>query len=293
MESTFSAIENKYNELLFLSPDTKDPKLQFILLIHATLLVHELKCTGRQEDDPEGDFILPENWSQDCDDIFSFRYYDPKAKDTVYVKFVCEGNLIDINAVLASKNDKIISLQFNVGDYQAFDTATIQKIYSRFRNEFLVKLLPHLKPAEEPKREEAPHREPYRDDGRGLLWNIPRNDNRVPNFGDYGRSDLFPAPNNPIGGINSGGNLLGPRNPIFGNQNIPGSHPTIRYDPTGPGDIDPTNPDPDMAFPPFQNRDPRNPFGRGPFGGGNNGPFGGGGFGGGGFGGGGFGGGLI
>jgi len=297
MESTVSALETKFNELLFICPDTKDPKLQFILLIHAALLTHDLRCTGRLEDDPEGDFLIPENWTQDTDDIFSFRYYDPITKDTIYVKFVCEGNLIDINAVTASKNDKIISTQFNLADYQALDTPTIHKIYNRARNEFLVKLLPHLKPAEEPeKKEQAPIRVPFQDDGRGLLWNIPRNDQRGPNFGDYGRSDLYPVPNNPLGGINSGGNLLGPRNPIFGNQNLPGSHPVIRYDPTGPDDIDPTTPDPDINLPPVQIKDPRHPFGRDPFG---RDPFGGGPFGGGGGGhsgggfGGGFGGGLI
>jgi len=297
MEASKPTIESRFQELLFLNQDIQDPKLQFILLIHAANLFNDLKCTGLLEDDPEGDYIIPPNWQKDAEGIYSFRYFDPQAKDTVYFKFVTEDSLIDINAVTASKNDKIISLDYKLTDYEKFDPETINKIYKRYRNDFLPKILPHLKPTEESSKKDESRTRGIIIEDRPMFV-IPRGDPRIPvdPFGDYGRSDLYPNTNPLVGGDHSGGNLLGPRNPIFGQNPHNEVNPRIRYDPTGPDDIDPTNVDPDHAFPsvPFQKKDPRNPFGGGPFG---RGPFGGGGggfgggFGGGGFGGGGFGGG--
>jgi hypothetical protein len=279
-----SSIENKYKELLFLDSGATNPKLQFILLIHAINLSNDLKCTGLAEDDPESDFVLPPDWKKDSDGVYSFRYYDSKSRDTIYFKFVTEDTLVDINAVTASKNDKIHSLEFKLSDFSQIDSENISKIQKKYRNEFLVKVLPHLKPSEEAKTETT-HTHILREEDRGFFWTMPRNEHpeRTNNFGDYGKSDLFPVSNNPID-INSGGNLLGPRNPIFqGGQPVAGYRPKIRYDPTGPNDIDPSSPDPDIFFPPlpFQNKkDPKGPFGGGGFGGGG---FGGGGFGGGNF----------
>jgi len=106
-------------------------------------------------------------------------------------------------------------------------------------------------------------------------------------FGDYGKSDLFPNLQNDPFNSQSGGNLLGPKNPFFigkGNNN-----PNIRFDPVGPGTLDPSDPDNDL-FKPLDPSKQKNPFGGGPFGGGpfgggggNKGPFGGGGGFGGGF----------
>lgn len=278
--TTSSSVEQSFKELVALAQNLTDPKLQFILLIHASNLSEGLKCTGILEDDSEGDYILPPNWNKDSEGVYSFRYHDAKAKDTLYFKLVTEDTLIDVNAVTASKNDKIVSLNFNISDYTQLDTPNISEIYKRYRNEFLVNILPYLKRTEEPAKREPERRFIIEDAPRDFFWNAPRNNFPGQNpLNDYGRNDLYPVPQNPFG-INSGGNLLGPRNPLWqGGQPIPGNNPGgIRFDPVGPGNIDPTNPDPDIFLPqgPLRN-DPRNPFGgRGPFGGPGAGGFGGG-----------------
>jgi len=139
-----------------------------------------------------------------------------------------------------------------------------------------------------------------KDDGQGgkgrggLIYIEPRGDpftDPIDPFGGYGRSDLYPNTNNNPFNPNSGGNLLGPTNPLFiGKGNV---NPNIRFDPVGPGTLDPTDPDNDLFLPkdPSKQKSPfGGPLGGDPFGGGfgKKNPFGGGGgFGGGGFGGGG------
>lgn len=267
MES--STIETKFQSLLSSDKDITDPKLKFVLLIHSINLSYDLKCSGLFEDDPEIEKDLPSNWKKGIDGIYSFRYNNPKDKDIIYLKIVIEGDLVDINAVTALNNDKLISTQFNLFDYPELNSENINKIYKKYKNELLSKLL-----AQKSKQEESKSSDNKRmiiEDGRPYLWNIPRNDHQIPRIIGDGRNDMFPGPMNPFG-VPPHGHFTDPRNPnifpnLYGDQPRPGGQPNIQFDPLGPNGIDPTTPDPDIELPPrtFPRPNPRN---GGPFGGG-------------------------
>jgi len=274
-------LEQRFQELLFLENNPTDPKLQLILLAHAMNLTNGLVCNGLLEDDPENQAILPANWKNDVEGVFSFRYIEPTTKETFFFKFVTEEDNVDVNAVSVKANDKLFSFELKAKDYPKLDSDTIKKIHQKYKTEFLDKFLPE-------KKEES-----YGGGGYPIYtkpdFTIPRGDPRTePNpLGDYGRKDIDPFSAGPFGG-----NLVGPNSNIFQQGGIQ-QQPKIRFDPFGPGKVDPTDPDPDSGFFPFDPFNKKPGFGpkRDPFGGG--GGFGGGGFGGGGFGGGGFGGGFV
>ena len=64
-----------------------------------------MKCIGLLENDFENENILPENWSQDIDGVFSFKYKSDN--DIIYLKLIYEGNILDINMLNKNKNDII------------------------------------------------------------------------------------------------------------------------------------------------------------------------------------------
>lgn len=262
-EETWKSIQ----EIAFLAnEETNEHKA--IMLIHALNLSHGLKCNGLMEDDLIEDCIIPTNWQKHKENIYSFRYINSKnTKETFYFKIIHEpqADLIYINVVSSMNQDNIVSDEIKeISKVKTTEkteqTLTIMKNYKK---NIIDPLLQAKKtPAEKPNlliKQENP---------QDFFWNRPRNNDPtpsyVPNFGDFGSSDLRPIP---LGGINSGGNLLGPNNPIFSNNpnNNPFGNPgpNIRFDPFGPsGNIN-------GSFPTFDGGLPRNPnFGPG-FGGGN------------------------
>lgn len=277
-----SEVENKFKEFLFLEGEPKDLKLQLILLIHAINSTSGLKCTGLLEDDPDNEYEIPPGWQNHTDGVFSLRYKNEKSKENLFFKFVTEEKVIDVNAISSKANDKLHSFEIKTDDYKDLTSDAITTLTKKYRAAILDKLVPQ----EQKKEESKLNTEPIGNAGDSFLWNKPRNDHShfTNPLGDYGKSDLYPFGSSPFD-PNSGGNMVGPKNPLFiGNV----KKPKVQFDPYGPGNLDPTEPDPDIFIPtdPFGKK--KGPFGGGPFGGG-------GGFGQGGMfgGGGGFGGGFV
>ena len=73
----------KFEEIVFLAnPNTLQEKL--ILLLHTINLSNGLVCTGTLEDDPVAEYVLPPNWSNPIDGIYSFRYQSGGEKSLSY-----------------------------------------------------------------------------------------------------------------------------------------------------------------------------------------------------------------
>lgn len=277
MES--STIETKFQSLLSLDRDVTDPKLELVLLIHTVNLAYDLKCTGLNEDDPEIEKDLPSNWKKDVEGIYSFRYYNPKDKNIIYLKIVIEEDLVSVNAVTAAKNDELLSTEFKLFDYPELDSENINKIYKKYKTELLSKLLNQLQPKQEESKSAENNRRAFGGD-QGLLW-IPGTGNQYPRIIGDGRNDIYPGPANPFG-VPPHGHFPNPRNPnifpnLYGDQPRPGGQPNVQFDPFGPNGIDPSTPDPDLGLPPRPfGTNPQGPFGGGrtggPFGGGFSGP---------------------
>lgn len=255
-------------EIMFLS-NAEATEHKAIMLIHALNIANGLKCNGLLEDDLVEDCIIPTNWQQHKENIYSFRYINTKnSKETLYFKIIHEpqADLLYINVVSSANPDSIISDEIK----------EISKLKPTEKNEITAKIIKNyqknvLDPLLQPKKPTAERSNLLikQENPQDFFWSRPRNNDPtpsyVPNFGDFGSSDLRPIP---LGGINSGGSLLGPNNPIFSNNpnnnNNPFGNPgpNIRFDPFGPGNIN-------GSFPTFDGGLPRNPkFGQG-FGGGN------------------------
>jgi len=283
----------QFQELKLVAGDIKDKKEQLILFIHAANLTSGLKCTGILEDDPESDYVLPPNWNQHQEGVYSLKYSNPKNKEAIYFKFIAEEWLVDVNAVRSTKTGRIYSSSFK--EIKELNESSLEKILTTYKKEILDPINDKEPKTEEKTESNDNRRDPLRVyPDENPFWrsrNVPAP--RGNPFGDYGISDLNPVPLDPFGEIPTGqGNLLGPNNPIFSQGPQPGfgggmgiiqpgpGQPGVRFDPYGPNGVDP-----------FEGERPRlpgnqnpNPFGGGPgpnpFGGG--GRFGGGGFGGGG-----------
>ena len=286
-------IFEEYTELLFLAGENITPLQNLILYLHAANLASGLKCTGKNEDDPESDYVIPLDWNKSEDDVYSIRYKNPKNNETIYFKFIEEKNLLDVNAVRFSKTGRIYSNSISMNDIKKFDKESLEKIRMKYQKDILDGIFDVALKKDDRKQVFEPIRrepKPEYPDNPNPFWRPPQNPlaigPRSP-FGDYGSSDLRPVPNDPFGEKPTGqGNLFGPNNPFF----IYGPHsggmgltkpPGARFDPYGPDDITP-----------FKDEKPKRPPGGNGFGPGSNSSgsgFGGlgGGFGGGGFGGGG------
>src|SRR4051812_34671343 len=99
----FKNVFSQYQELKLIAGDVGDKTQQLILFIHGVNLSSGLKCTGIYEDDPESDYILPQNWNLHQEGIYSLRYFNPKNKESLYFKFVVEDWLVDVNVVRSTK----------------------------------------------------------------------------------------------------------------------------------------------------------------------------------------------
>ena len=272
MQSEIESILKKLKELVFLA-NTDFPHERVILLIHAINLCENLKCTGLLEDDPVENYIIPPNWDKSIDNIYSLRYMND-TKEVFYFKFIhaAEANVIEINAVSSVKTDTIISDEIpNISMYKSLEeTSLLTSFIKNYQKKIIAQLF--KKPQKKPEETKKNNENIVRQNPNDFFLNRQRNVDPspfVPTFGDYGSSDLRPVP---LGGLNTGGSLLGPNNPIFSNRapNLmnpingpPG--PNIRFDPFGPDDIN-------GSFPGFDGAMPQNPrFGNGQgFGGGGN-----------------------
>lgn len=268
-------ILKKTNELVFLTnPDS--PHLKLIILFHSMNLCSNCVCTGLLEDDPFENYIIPPNWDKHIDNIYSFRYSNTNNKqENLYFKIIHEplADMMFINVVSSNKPDIIISDEvLNISKYTSFDN---KELICKLIKTYQVKILAEIfkkqeKPIEKNNKNEIPRPNDF-------FWNRPRNVEQppfMPTFGDYGSSDLRPLP---LGGINSGGSILGPNNPIFSgypNQNnnpnpLNNPGPNIRFDPFGPDGINGSF----SGYDEMRPKDPRFGFGGsgiGPGGGSNN-----------------------
>lgn len=292
-------IKLKHQELLLLAGDPKEHHLQAILLFHAYTSHQELICTGCLEDDMVDTYELPPNWNKDIDGVYSLRYQtkDKTNPETIYIKFVIEGDVLDINAIGSSNPGLMHSSTFKLKEIKE---STYEKALQQFKDEIISKLLSKLKNEDNTRKMQTEERK----EPDVLLIPILRNEpNNTTGFGDYGKSDLRPLPldplglGGPVGGMGmgvGGGSLFGPSNPIFTgetrqNPEVRGIMPGVRVYPTGPGILDPNFPDDDhLQVRGIPTKKPQggfmDPFGGG-FGTGNRFGQGPGGFGGGGFGG--------
>ena len=108
-------IKQQYQMLLQISaPQSEEQKL--ILMLHAIMLSQAFICTGLEEDDPEDEFLCPQQWNQPKNQVYSFRYKKRKdlkeAGKSIYVKILCEREFMDYNLVREEKNDVIVSTSF-------------------------------------------------------------------------------------------------------------------------------------------------------------------------------------
>lgn len=241
----------KLEEIEFLaSPNTLQEKL--ILLLHSINLGNALVCTGTLEDDPVAEYVLPPNWSNPVDGIYSFRYQSGGDKNlSYYFKIINEANadLLFVNAVSTARQDLILSIEIpKVSSYN--NKESLKNLIETYQNKIVI---PLLKPMEKATTETKKSSVIIRPVEPTSFWNRPRNNEPspfVPSFGDYGSSDLRPVP---LGGA-GGGNLLGPNNPIFAQRQDPNNNPYnpnnnpfgglpgipmpgARFDPFGPGGI--------------------------------------------------------
>lgn len=92
--------DEKYQELLLISSDQRqkqDLSAKFVLIIHALNLSNDLICIGLLEDDPEDEYLLPENWNSPQAGVYSFKY---KLKNEIIIqKFINNKNFFNINCV--------------------------------------------------------------------------------------------------------------------------------------------------------------------------------------------------
>ena len=248
----------QYKQLLFSVGDNITPFQKLILYLHASNLASGLKCTGKNEDDPESDFFIPPNWNKSEDDVYSMRYKNLKNNETIYFKFIQEENQLIANAVKSLKTGHIYSASFNINDIKEFDKDSLDKIRMKYKKNILNEII-----SEAPKKEDI--KQTPEQIFRGSQTNVPNIPNPLwrpsqnpPNispvnpFGDYGSSDLRPVPGDlrpvpidPFGEMPTGkGNLLGPNNPVFiygpqsGGMGLI-KPPGARFDPYGPDDITP------------------------------------------------------
>jgi len=237
----------QYKELLFCEGEPKEKHLQLILLIHSVNLVAGFKCTGLNEDDPESDYVLPPSWKIHQDGVYSFRYLNPKNKETIYFKMVHEDPILDVNAVRSTKTGKIYSISYNLRTQQLDDTA-IESLVKKYKSDMIDDL--NDEKQKQLADESSRGRSPLEVDPNPFWWIRPRNDNPQPSgnpFGDDGSSDLRPVPIDPFSTMpERQGNILGPGGPVstggptYGRgMGLGGQKPGIRFDPYGPDDIDP------------------------------------------------------
>ena len=265
--------QDKLQNLYFItSVHEQDVGGKFLLFVHALNQAAGLRCTGLLEDDPEDFYEIPQKWNQPSHGVYSLRYKSPEKKNA-YFKFIKSQDNVSVNAAF---EDQLYSVTTKLSplELKTVDDAKNADFLKTYQAEVLDKLAPPTQSeAQKPPQQSPFFLEPNPVDDRNMFWNPqrPRNDPPQPNnpFGAYGRSDLDPfgGAQGPFPlGANSGGNLLGPNNPIFlGGPQQPNNPNLFRYDPVGPGfDMDIDN---DLFVPqqPFKN--PRGGFGgRGGFG---------------------------
>ena len=122
-------VDETYKELLFLSQKTEDQNLKLILIIHAINLSNSLICTGSLEDDPEAEssIILPPKWEIPIDSVYSMRY--KKNDFIIYMKFIFEADIVDINVVSTENSGKILSCEIERNHFE--NHVKVKDIYSK------------------------------------------------------------------------------------------------------------------------------------------------------------------
>eukprot|EP01017_Pseudomicrothorax_dubius_P028647 TRINITY_DN3415_c0_g2_i1.p1 TRINITY_DN3415_c0_g2~~TRINITY_DN3415_c0_g2_i1.p1 ORF type:complete len:289 (-),score=71.87 TRINITY_DN3415_c0_g2_i1:85-951(-) len=226
-----------------------EPHEKVILAIHSVNLVNGLICTGVQEDDEREEFLLPPNWKVNSEGIYSLRYSNPKNGDTIFMKFIHDRDILDINAVLSTNMGQIYSTELslekavskNEAEGWVINEENLRYIHEKYAKQLLPKLLRKV-----PEKQSLISPIHIQGAGQGdFFWGRPPGNPMGGPLGvGVGGGDLNPFPNNPlpfapIGGLP--GNMMGPNHPFFTGGPQPSGfvqpgpgRPGARYDPIGP-----------------------------------------------------------
>jgi len=251
-----------------------------VLLVHFVLSKNGWTCLGQGEvwnESDSGSESLPPGWNEQTD--HTYRYLS-KNQTKFLVQFHVQDRFLFVNLISADpKDDRAVSISINMpqeveegllaSNKPRHIFANLEKLINRITEEL-------VKPCEattrsvgsstdrpDPLRAGPPHPRggpPQYPGGYPSNPRIPVGG--VPDFGGIGRRDLDPFANVLPG---TGGMIIDPLRvpPGLHDPRVP---PGARYDPVGPGGIDP-EPDNDIFMPPqFPRRFP--PGQGGPHGGG-------------------------
>jgi hypothetical protein len=136
------------------------------LIYHSVNLRHGFQCTGFQEDDvqPAEPIVnLPEAWSQQNEEVVSFRYRHPNASGIeYYFKYLAAGDKLEVNAMSSTKNYEIWNLEVSIEEikddqFVNLDSWVPTKLQPEYDRDIVSKLLPKRKEEEKDKREQPLH----------------------------------------------------------------------------------------------------------------------------------------
>lgn len=134
---------------------------KYALVYHSVNLRHGFQCTGFQEDDAqpvEPIVNLPEGWSQQNEDVVSFRYSHPNAPGVeYYFKYLAAGDKLEVNAMSSTKNYEIWNLEVSMVElkddqFVNLDSWVPTKLQAEYDRDIVSKLLPKRKEEEKDKR---------------------------------------------------------------------------------------------------------------------------------------------